>query len=104
MDWETRDVERFFGHYTAGIRKGHDWVEAKRRNITEKAWIKLGLEDMSLFLYPSGDMAYADFTQHYASDRLSSDSRKRLYLRREDGQWRIALEKSIDLPTRMVQR
>ena len=59
---------------------------------------------MSLFLYPGGDRAYADFTQKYSSDRLTSTSRKRLYLRREDGQWRIALEKTTDLPTQLAQR
>ena len=103
-DWEARDADRFFGHYSQSILKGRDWVESKRRNITEKAWIKLDLENMSLFLYPSGDMAYADFTQYYTSDRLNGTSHKHLYLRREDGQWRIALEKAIDLPTRMAQR
>ena len=99
-DWESKDPDRFLTHYSTSLKVGdaQGWTRAKRRNILEKDWIRLQLQDVSLFLYPGGDVAYAEFTQRYDSDKLSSVSRKRLYWRIEDGQWRIALEKAMDSP------
>jgi murein L,D-transpeptidase YafK len=106
QDWETRSADRFLAHYSESFLQGNgrDWSESKRRNIVEKAWIKLELKDLSLFLYPGADMAYVDFTQHYSSDRLASRSQKRLYLQREAGQWRIALEKATELPSLLASQ
>ncbi len=100
-DWESRDADRFFEHYAASMTAGdpHGWVAAKRRNIVGKDWIRLQLQDVSLFLYPGGELAYTEFTQRYESDKLSSTSRKRLYWRQEHGEWRIALEKAMEVPT-----
>ena len=68
----------------------------------------MGLEDVSLFLYPGSEndnpVAYAEFTQRYSSDRLSSVSRKRLYWRLDNGQWRIVMEKTSELPSQLAQR
>jgi hypothetical protein len=73
-----------------------------------KAWIKVALDDLSLFLYPGADdgnpVAYTEFTQRYQSDRLNSVSRKRLYWRQEAGQWKIVMERNSDVPTRLSQR
>ena len=104
--WQEREPERFLRHYTSTFFQsaGRGWADSKRRNISEKAWIKIGLEDLSLFLYPGTDMAYAEFTQHYSSDRLSSVSRKRLYWKMDEGQWRIVLEKTSETQTRLSQR
>jgi murein L,D-transpeptidase YafK len=107
-DWESRDPEHFLEHYAASITAGdpRGWVKAKRRNILEKDWIRLQLQDVGLFLYPGGEMAYTEFIQRYESDKLASVSRKRLYWRQEEGQWRIVLEKAFDppAPTRYAQR
>ncbi|MEW5770440.1 MAG: L,D-transpeptidase family protein [Pseudomonadota bacterium] len=96
-DWQARDADRFLDHYSPAFARG-GWAESKRRNIENKEWIKVGLRDVSLFLYPGGEMAYAEFTQDYASDKLNGTSRKRLYWKPENGRWRIVLEKSIDQP------
>ena len=103
--WQAREADRFLGHYTAAFLRGEGrgWVDGKRRNIVEKSWIKVELEDISLFLYPGSNMAYAEFTQRYSSDRLASLSRKRLYWRMEEGQWRIAVEKNSELSTQLAQ-
>ncbi len=100
-DWETRDPDRFLRHYSTALTSGAGaaWAREKRRNILEKSWIRLLLSDVSLFLYPGGDMAYAVFTQRYSSDKLSSLSTKEQYWRHEKGAWRVALEKSQDIPT-----
>ena len=62
------------------------------------------MRDVSLFLYPGGEMAYAEFTQDYASDRLSSTARKQLYWKRQGDDWHIVLERSQDAPTRYATR
>lgn len=108
--WQEREADRFLSHYTSDFLngEGRTWSENKRRNITDKAWIKVELEDVSLFLYPDGEngkpMAYAEFTQRYSSDRLSSVSRKRLYWQQDTGLWRIVMERTSELPTHLAQR
>ncbi len=99
-DWEARDPDRFLRHYSASLTSGSGaaWAREKRRNIQEKNWIRLMLSDVGLFLYPGGDMAYAMFTQRYTSDKLTSLSTKEQYWRHEKGTWRVALEKSQDIP------
>lgn len=101
QDWQARNADRFLGHYAPEFLAGHGrgWAESKRRNIENKDWIKVDVRDASLFIYPGGEMAYAEFTQDYASDRLSSTSRKQLFWKLHEGEWRIVLEKSLDAPT-----
>ncbi len=107
-DWENRDADRFLRHYSAAMTSGSGtaWARDKRRNILEKDWIRLSLSDISLFLYPGGEMAYTEFTQRYSSDKLASLTSKRMYWRQEKGIWRVALEKSQDIPnsTHLAQR
>ncbi|MBU1666716.1 MAG: L,D-transpeptidase family protein [Gammaproteobacteria bacterium] len=108
--WQEREADRFLSHYASDFLKGEGraWSENKRRNITDKTWIKVELEDISLFLYPGTEdgkpMAYAEFTQRYSSDRLSSVSRKRLYWQQDANHWRIVMEKTSELPTQLAQR
>ena len=102
--WETKDADHFLGHYADEFLQGHGrgWAESKRRNIENKDWIKVDIRDASLFIYPGGEMAYAEFTQDYASDRLASTSIKQLYWKRQEGRWRIVLEKSQDAPNSRI--
>ena len=99
-DWESRDPDLFLRHYSAGFLQGAGkaWADGKRRNLTDKAWIRVALSDTSLYLYRYGkeDIVVTSFQQDYASDKFSDASRKRLHLRRENDDWRIALEKNID--------
>ncbi|MBI5329456.1 MAG: L,D-transpeptidase family protein [Betaproteobacteria bacterium] len=105
-DWEARDAERFLAHYHTDFfaNAGRGWADSKRRNIQDKDWIKVELKDVSLYLYPGDDMAYTEFTQHYSSDKHNGVTSKRLYWQMQNGQWRVALEKSIDRPTNYAQR
>jgi murein L,D-transpeptidase YafK len=101
QDWQARDADRFLGHYAPDFLRGNGrgWAESKRRNIENKDWIKVDVRDTSLFIYPGGEMAYASFTQDYASDKLNSTSRKQLYWKLQEGNWRIVLEKTQDPST-----
>ncbi len=96
-DWQQKDVERYLGHYSNGFlrREGASWIDGKRRNISQKDWIHIGLSDVSLFLYPGNDLAVITLTQSYDSDKHRDVSIKRLYLKLENGDWRIDYEKTL---------
>jgi hypothetical protein len=96
--WQQKDVEGFLSHYDDHFLQQRNWASSKRRNIENKEWIKLNLRDASLFIYPGGEMAYAEFLQDYESDRFHSTSLKRMYWKKNNGQWRIALEISDKAP------
>lgn len=98
QDWESRDVERYLGHYSLKFRSDTmdyaGWTLHKRRVGENKAFINVELKDVSLFTYPGQpDMRIAIFEQRYESNNHSSRSRKQLYWQREgDGVWRIIYE------------
>jgi murein L,D-transpeptidase YafK len=100
--WQQKDVDGFLSHYDASFLQERNWASSKRRNIENKEWIKLNVRDASLFIYPGGDMAYGEFLQDYESDRFHSTSLKRMYWKKHDGQWRIALEISDKAPNSQV--
>lgn len=99
-DWQQKDTSGYLAHYSPELlnKLGKSWAAAKARNISQKNWIKVGFSDISLFLYDDDDIAVVNFTQHYSSDKLSDITRKNLYLRQEDGQWRIAMERNLQSP------
>lgn len=105
-DWASGDVEAYLAHYardfgspTAGFRQ---WAARKRALAAGKTFQEIDLSDLSLFRYPSSstveqgrELAVAVFRQAYRSNNFSSDSRKRLYLVREDGRWRVLYEGTV---------
>ena len=96
-DWESRDVERYFAHYSASFRtESRDlasWKASKRRTNAGKAWIKVGVDELSLFAYPgTKDMMMVTFEQDYRSSNLSNRTVKRQYWVREARGWRILHE------------
>ena len=96
-DWESRDAERYFSHYARDFRADRGgmagWKAQKRKVNAGKQWIKVGVEDLSLFAYPGvKDVMVVDFTQDYRSNNLSNKTHKRVFWVREDGRWRILHE------------
>lgn len=104
VDWQRLDADHYLSRYTDGYlrRAGRAWIENKRRNIAQKTWIRVDLTDVSLFLYPSNDLAVLNFTQVYESDKLRDVTPKRFYLKQDSGQWRIALEKNLQSSTEVA--
>jgi murein L,D-transpeptidase YafK len=98
-DWQKLDANDYLAHYSPDYLSnlGAGWVTGKQKNITQKSWIRVELTDVSLFQYSDGnsDMAVFNITQRYNSDKLSDVTRKQIYLRQEQGQWRIAYEKAL---------
>ena len=96
-DWESRDLDRYFSNYATDFRSGsHDfasWKANKRRTGAGKAWIKVGVNNLSLFAYPGQrDLLVATFEQDYRSNNLSKRTLKRQYWTREGKSWRIVHE------------
>jgi murein L,D-transpeptidase YafK len=100
QDWESRDTARLLGHYSATFRTGSQNLQAfgasKQRVNAAKSWIKVGLKNLSLMLYPERpDFALVSFVQDYQSNNLSDRTVKRQFWSREDGRWKIIHETSL---------
>ena len=69
------------------------WSRQKRGVNTGKTWIKVKVDRVSMYLYPGNDeLAVVTFEQHYSSNNLNNQMRKRQYWQREGGTWRIIHE------------
>jgi murein L,D-transpeptidase YafK len=93
-DWESRDPDAYLKHYARGFQGDgmnfKQWSERKRQVNAGKAWIKVGLSNMSMFRYPGKqEMVVVTFDQDYRSSNLSNVMRKRTYWHKENGQWKI---------------
>ncbi len=96
-DWESRDIERYLRHYSREFSSGKQdiaaWSQQKRSVNAGKAWIKVGIDGVSMFLYPgNNNLAVVTFSQDYASSNISNKMRKRQYWQLENGHWRIIHE------------
>lgn len=101
-DWESMDVERYLSHYGEKFwSKTHNltsWQNRKRRLAKNKTYQKVNLSNLSLFSYPrsendgNDEMIVARFHQVYHSNNFSSDMQKRVYLSRNDNNWKIVYE------------
>jgi murein L,D-transpeptidase YafK len=98
--WESRDADRYLANYSTRFRaESRDlasWKARKRQVNAGKAWVKVAVDEMSLFAYPGEkDMMMVTFRQDYRSSNLSNVARKRQYWVREGGQWRILAESVV---------
>jgi murein L,D-transpeptidase YafK len=96
-DWESRDTEAYLRHYARKFTSNGlslaQWSAQKHQVNAAKSWIKVGVSDMSLLLYPGKEeIAVATFEQDYASSNLSNRMMKRQYWIRENNKWRIVFE------------
>lgn len=96
-DWETRDIDRFLSHYSKNFQyNGQNFAqfaEQKRQVNASKEWIKVGMNNLSVFRNPGKEeMLVVAFEQDYRSNNLSNQMKKRQYWIREDGRWKIIYE------------
>ncbi|MDP1927087.1 MAG: L,D-transpeptidase [Thiobacillus sp.] len=119
LDWESRDTTRLLSHYSASFHSGAQNLLAfaanKQKVNADKSWIKVGLDNVSLMLYPQGagrvskvvetstttlnsersDFALVSFVQSYQSNTLNDRTAKRQFWSRENGRWKIIHETSL---------
>lgn len=96
-DWESRDVDRFLKHYSrnfASNGQNFDQFGAQKRQVNAgKEWIKVKVENLSVFRNPGKDeIVVVTFDQRYSSNNLDNSMKKRQYWKREDGKWKIIYE------------
>jgi len=97
QDWESRETTAYLQHYSERFSaKGSDldqWSAKKRQVNAAKTWIKVGISDVSIMLYP-GDtsLAVVSFKQEYASSNLDNIMHKRQYWINENNRWKILYE------------
>lgn len=96
-DWESLDNSRYLQHYSAQYQdESGDYqrfAEHKARVHAAKKYVKIGVDQLSLFRYPDNpDLLVVTFRQSYDSNNYKGDSVKRQYWVREADSWKIAYE------------
>jgi hypothetical protein len=96
-DWESLATDRYLEHYSRRfLANGENlatWSRHKQQVNSSKTWIKVGVNNLSVFRSPGKDeLVVVTFDQDYRSNNLSNVMKKRQYWTREDGHWRIIYE------------
>jgi len=96
-DWASLDTDAYLRHYAQSFSNGKmdysAWSKQKRLVNSAKSWIKLGITNVSMLVYPEQpDMVVVDFEQDYSSNNLSSRMKKRQYWIKQDNSWKIIYE------------
>jgi murein L,D-transpeptidase YafK len=94
--WESLDTEKYLSYYSRDFVKSegmnYERFKAHKERVNQsKRFIKLHIESKS-FLVSQKDgeqIAVLRINQDYASDNFKSYTPKTLYLREEQGQWKI---------------
>jgi murein L,D-transpeptidase YafK len=98
-DWESGNSEAYIRNYgrdfSTGTQNLAEWSRHKRQVNANKNWIKVGISNVSMFLYPGrNDLVVVNFDQEYSSNNLSNKTKKRQYWMKEskNGPWKIIYE------------
>ena len=95
--WESGDMNTFKSSYASNFRsKGMNlnaWVQNKVdiRNRSQNIRVRVD----NIIIQPGRNNASAIFTQHYSSSILKSSGKKKLALRKINGEWKIYRERMI---------
>jgi murein L,D-transpeptidase YafK len=98
-DWESRDIDNYLKHYSKRFKSADqdydDFAAQKRQVNASKDWIKIKIENLSVFRNPGKEeVIVVTFDQDYRSNNMNNQMKKRQYWLREDGQWKIIYEGS----------
>ncbi len=100
QSWEETDLESYLQLYSQDFwAKGHSnksWKRYKKQVFAGKKFQKIDLIDLTLLAYPKvadgRQLLVANFLQKYRSNNYNGDMRKRLYMVKEAGQWKVLYE------------
>jgi histidinol-phosphate/aromatic aminotransferase/cobyric acid decarboxylase-like protein len=69
------------------------FAQQKRLVNSGKTWIKVAMNNVSVFPYPSQpNLVVVNFEQDYDSNNLTNRMLKRQYWMKRDGRWQIVYE------------
>lgn len=93
FDGAKPDDQAYFSHHSRDYldNPGQSRHASRERDIAHNERIALDLTEMSLFEYGKDPTAVLDFTQSHGGDVTP----KQMYMKREDGKWRIVLEEHM---------
>jgi len=96
-DWESLNTANYLSNYSPQFASGTQdyaaWADYKREVNSAKTWIKVKLDNVSMFAYPGADdLAVVTYDQSYTSSNISGQTRRRQYWKKESSGWRILYE------------
>lgn len=96
-DWASMNTDDYLKYYSRDFSSGNmdyaAWARQKKQVNSAKSWIKVNLNNISMFTYPEQpDLVVVDFEQDYSSSNLSNRMKKRQYWIRQDHHWKIIYE------------
>jgi murein L,D-transpeptidase YafK len=96
-DWEGHDINKYLDHYSKRFHAPgmnlDAWSKQKRDVAATKAWVKIGISNVSVFRNPGKeDIVMVSFDQDYRSNNLNNVTKKRQFWIKEDGRWKIIYE------------
>ena len=82
--------------FETGGQRYDEYAQQKRQVNQGKEWIKVALNNVSMFRNPTkDDLVVVTFEQEYRSNNLSNQMKKQQYWVREDGTWKIIYEGAV---------
>lgn len=101
--WESLDTEEYLRYYSRDFINSegmnYERFKAHKERVNQsKRFIKLHIENKSFLLAPKDGekIAVLRINQDYASDNFNSYTKKILYLREEQGQWKIIGDVAVE--------
>lgn len=100
-DWVSQNADKYLSHYSTkffysdgGFEK---WADYKRGIQAAKPKVKIAINDVSMFSYPSveGSVVVVNFEQDFKSPTLQNKMHKRQYWQNENNHWKIIYEGSV---------
>jgi len=96
-DWASLDTDAYLKHYAPDFSSSDmdypAWAKQKHLVNSTKSWVRVGITDVSMFVYPEQPhMVVVDFEQDYSSNNLSNRMKKRQYWIKLDNGWKIIYE------------
>lgn len=101
QSWENSDLESYLAMYADDFWSGNydisSWQNYKKQVFAGKTFQKIDLSDITLLGYPEvagrqQPMVVANFRQDYRSNNYTGEMRKRLYMIKEQGRWKVLYE------------
>lgn len=98
-DWASLNTNAYLKHYAKNFNSDNTnyeaWARQKQTVNAGKSWIKVNLDDISMFNYPEQPgMVVVNFDQDYSSSNLSNRMKKRQYWIKQNNRWQIIYEGS----------